>query len=376
MIYLDNSATTIPCEKAVSNIKHSLQSAWGNPSSTHAKGIEAFMALATARETVASTIGCKAEEIIFTGSGTEANNLAITGAALSAKRNGNRIVSTTIEHPSVLKTLDYLETIGFEVIRLTPDKNGYVSPDKFANAINDNTVLVSLMLVNNEIGTIQDVSAVYKIIKSNGYKALLHCDAVQGYGKMPIRVSALGVDLLSASGHKIHASKGIGFLYKKKNVHLSPIIHGGGQEAGLRSGTEPMPLISGLVGAIQDMPDPAKQLNSIKELCEYAKSRLTDTKLVKFNSPDNALPYILNISVEGFKAEPLLNALSMRNIFVSKGSACAKGQRSYVLNCCGFDNDKIDSALRLSFSRFNTKEDIDIFVDALTDITKTLRRFR
>ncbi len=365
----------MPCKEAIERINFSLNNNWGNPSSTHQKGVETLLSLTTARETVAASIGCKSEEIIFTSCGTEANNLAIIGAAHSLKRKGNRIVSTTIEHPSVLKVLDCLENEGFEVIRLSPDKSGCVPPEKFKEAVNSNTILVSVMLVNNETGAIHNIAEISKIIKLNS-SALFHCDAVQGYGKLPIRVSTLGIDLLSASGHKIHASKGIGFLYKSKKVNLTSIIHGGGQENGIRSGTEAMPLIEGLASAITAMPDISKQLNITTELCNYAKQKLIETKLVKFNSPENALPYILNISVEGYKAEPLLNAFSMQNIFLSKGSACAKGQRSYVLKECGLDNDRIDSALRISFSRYNTKNEIDIFVNTLIDITNKLRRFK
>lgn len=375
LIYFDNSATTVPCKETVESINFSLKNNWGNPSSTHKKGVDALVSLASAKETVASSIGCKAEEIIFTSCGTEANNLAIIGAAQSKKRQGNRIISTTIEHPSVLKALEFLESEGFEIIKLSPDNNGFVSPEKFKEVVNNNTILVSVMLVNNETGSIQNIPEIAKIVKANS-SAVLHCDAVQGYGKLPIKTSVLGVDLLSASGHKIHASKGIGFLYKSKKVNLVPIMHGGGQENGLRSGTESMPLIEGFVSAIKVMPDINKQLNITSELFKYAKEKLRNTNLVKFNSPENCLPYILNISVEGYKAEPLLNAFSMQDIFLSKGSACAKGQRSYVLKECGLDNDRIDSALRISFSRYNTKEEIDIFIDTLINITNRLRRFK
>lgn len=375
-VYLDNSATTFPCDEAIKSIKCSLESSWGNPSSTHQKGIEAFLELANAKEVISASIGCKPDELIFTSGGTEANNLAIIGAVLAAKRGLRRIISTTIEHPSVLKTLDYLESLGFEIIKLSPDTNGHISLESLSEAIDDKTALVTIMMVNNEIGTVQNISEISKLVKKNNCDTLIHCDAVQGYGKLPIKVSSLGVDLLSASGHKIHASKGIGFLYKKKNVRISPIIHGGGQEFGLRSGTEPMPLICGLASAVKALPNLNSQYNEIANLRNYAVDRLSETNLVEINSPSDALPFILNFSVTGYKAEPLLNALSMRNIFVSKGSACAKGQRSYVLSSLGFDNDRIDSSLRISFSRYNSKQDVDVFVDALIEITKTLRRFK
>ena len=365
----------MPCKETVDAINYSLNCCWGNPSSTHQKGIEAFLQLNAAHDTIAASIGAKSEEIIFTSGGSEANNLAIIGSALSMKRKGNRIVSTTIEHPSVLKALDHLETLGFEVIKLSPDTDGSVSVNSFENAIDNNTILVSVMLVNNETGAINNVAEIAKTAKRKS-DAVVHCDAVQAYGKLPIRVSSLGIDLLSASGHKIHASKGIGFLYKSKNVTLSPIIHGGGQQNGLRSGTEAMPLIEGLAAAVKALPNLNEQFKITKELCKYAIAKLNEFDFVKLNSSENALPYLLNFSVEGYKAEPLLNALSMQEIYVSKGSACAKGQRSYVLSECGLNNDRIDSAIRISFSRYNTKEDIDVFVQALYDITSKLRRFK
>ena len=375
MVYLDNSATTMPCKETVDAINYSLNCCWGNPSSTHQKGIEAFLQLNAAHDTIAASIGAKSEEIIFTSGGSEANNLAIIGSALSMKRKGNRIVSTTIEHPSVLKALDHLEALGFEVIKLSPDTDGSVSVNSFENAIDNNTILVSVMLVNNETGAINNVAEIAKTAKRKS-GAVVHCDAVQAYGKLPIRVSSLGIDLLSASGHKIHASKGIGFLYKSKNVTLSPIIHGGGQQNGLRSGTEAMPLIEGLAAAVKALPNLNEQFKITEELCKYAIAKLNGFDFVKLNSSENALPYLLNFSVEGYKAEPLLNALSMQEIYVSKGSACAKGQHSYVLSECGLNNDRIDSAIRISFSRYNTKEDIDVFVQALYDITSKLRRFK
>ena len=375
-VYLDNSATTKPCKEAVEAINNCLTENWGNPSSGYLLGINALQVLENARKTVAFSIGAKPDEIFFTGSGTEANNLALFGAARSRKKQGNKIVSTTIEHPSVLKVLDELKSEGFEVVLISPQKNGSISEESLYNAVDSKTVLVSVMLCNNEIGSVQPVSAAAKIIKEKNAPALLHCDAVQAYGKLPVKVSKLGVDLLSASGHKIHASKGIGFLYKSSKINLRPVIYGGGQEAGLRSGTESVPLIAGLAAAIKALPDTEKQLYAQKEFYEKTKGMLLSTGRVTFNSPEDALPYILNISVDGYKSEPMLNALASKNIFVSKGSACAKGHRSYVLSEIGLGNDRIDSAIRISFSRENTVEDIELLCNAITEITEKMRRFK
>lgn len=376
IIYLDNSATTKPCAEAIDAINFCLSDNWGNPSSTYTHGINAFDTIENARTVVAASISAKKEEIFFTGSGTEANNLAIFGAANSKKKSGKKIVTSTIEHPSVLKALEELELNGYEIVRLSPERDGVVSKDSLYNAIDNNTILVSLMLCNNEIGSIQSVDAASQIIKEKNSPALLHCDAVQAYGKLPIKVSSLGVDLLSASGHKIHAPKGIGFLYKRSGVNIHPLIHGGGQEKGLRSGTESVPLISALAAAVKALPSPDKQIAIQKEFYQKAKELLLATGKVTVNSPDNALPYILNVSIDGYKSEPMLNALAMRNIYVSKGSACAKGHRSYVLSEIGLSNDLIDSAIRISFSRDNTLSDVEQLADAINDITNKMRRFK
>lgn len=373
IVYLDNSATTKPCEKAVSYINKALTESWGNPSSLHRLGMEAEIALSDARETVARSINAKADEIIFTGSGTEANNTALL-SALKAKRRGGRVIVTAIEHPSVLETAKRLETEGLEVIRLKPDSDGIIPLSSLENALTQNTVLVSMMLVNNETGAVQPVKEAAGMVKRTVPSALFHCDAVQGYGKLPINVKTLSVDLLTASGHKIHGPKGIGFLYCKKNVHISPFITGGGQERGLRSGTEPLPLIMGLMGAVEELPPLENQLKKQEELITFAKELFSKNPDIVINSPDGALPYILNISLPGYRSETLLHFLESRNIFVSSGSACAKGHGSYVLNEMGLDKRRADSALRLSFGRYNTKEDIELLYDALCRAEKQLRK--
>ncbi len=370
--YLDNSSTTKPSKKAVEYITRALESNWGNPSSLHRIGMEAEIALNDARECIAHTVNARADEIFFTGSGTEANNTAIL-SVLKAKGRGGRIITTAIEHPSVLETAKRLEDNGFEVVRLKPDNNGIIPLTELENALNGNTLLVSMMLVNNETGAIQPVKEAVALTKRIAPLALFHCDAVQGYGKLSVNVKQLGVDLLSASGHKIHGPKGVGFLYCKKGVHISPLITGGGQERGIRSGTESLPLIMGLMGAAEELPKPETQLKIRQELFDYTRDRLLEIGAV-INSPEGCLPYILNASLVGYRSETLLHFLESRNVFVSSGSACAKGHGSYVLNEMGLDRKRTDSALRISFSRYNTKEDTDMLISALEEAKKQLRK--
>lgn len=370
--YLDNSSTTKPSKKAVEYITRALESNWGNPSSLHRIGMEAEIALNDARECIAHTVNARADEIFFTGSGTEANNTAIL-SVLKAKGRGGRIITTAIEHPSVLETAKRLEDNGFEVVRLKPDNNGIIPLTELENALNGNTLLVSMMLVNNETGAVQPVKEAVSLTKRIAPLSIFHCDAVQGYGKLTVNVKQLGVDLLSASGHKIHGPKGIGFLYCKKGVHISPLITGGGQERGIRSGTESVPLIMGLMGAAEELPKPETQLKIRQELFDYTRDRLLKTGAV-INSPEGCLPYILNASIVGYRSETLLHFLESRNVFVSSGSACAKGHGSYVLKEMGLDMKRTDSALRISFSRYNTKEDADMLILALEEAKKQLRK--
>lgn len=374
IIYLDNSATTMPCKKAIQNINCALVDNWGNPSSLYDFGFKAQLLVDSTRKSVSQMLKCREEEIYFTGSGTESNNTAIIGAANARKKRGNRIVTTSIEHPSVLETIKRLEDDGFDVVYLKPQSNGVVSVEDLKNAINQNTILVSMMLVNNETGAIEPVKEAAKIIKDVNSPALLHCDGVQAFGKMPVNLNDLGVDLFCASGHKIHGPKGVGILYIKKGVTIKPLLTGGGQEKNMRSGTESVPLIYGLQGAIDSLGNISENLKEQKQLWLYAKDVLLDTGIVNINSCDDSLPYILNISVGGYRSETLLHFLEAQGIYVSSGSACAKGEGSYVLREMGLAKNRIDSALRISFSRDNTKEDIDALKDALICATQKLRR--
>lgn len=372
--YLDNSATTKPCAAAIKNITYALEQEWGNPSSLHDKGFRAQMLVDDTRKSVSNLLKCREDEIYFVGGGTEGNNTAILGVAYARQKRGKKIITTTIEHPSVLETVKRLEGEGFDVVYLKPQADGVISIDELKNAIDKSTILVSMMLVNNETGAIQPVKDAARLIKEVGAPALLHCDGVQAFGKMQINLNDLGVDLFTASGHKIHGPKGIGILYVKKGVTIKPLVTGGGQEKNMRSGTESVPLIYGLKGAIESLGNVNENLKKQKELWDYAKQTLLDTKLVSINSSDDVLPYILNVSVEGYRSETLLHFLEAEGIYVSSGSACAKGEGSYVLREMGLGRSRVDSALRISFSRDNTKEDIDVLKDALTGATQKLRR--
>lgn len=374
IIYLDNSATTAPCDKTIQNINLALTQTWGNPSSLYNLGFNAQMLVDDTRKTVAGLLKCREDEIYFTSGGTESNNTALVGVAYARQKRGKRIVTTTIEHPSVLETVKRLENEGFEVIYLKPQANGVISVDELTAAINKDTILVSIMLVNNETGAIQPVKAAADAIKTSGAPALLHCDGVQAFGKMPINLGDFGVDLFTASGHKIHGPKGVGVLYIKKGVTIKPLITGGGQEKNMRSGTEAVPVIFGLKGAVDSLGNISENLKRQKELVNYAKESLLDTGIVTINSPNEALAYILNISVEGYRSETLLHFLESDGIYVSSGSACAKGEGSYVLHEMGLSKNRVDSALRISFSRDSTKDDIDALKDALIRATQKLRR--
>ena len=373
-VYLDNSATTKPCRQAIDNINLALNENWGNPSSLYDLGFNAQLLVDGTRTSVAKLLHCREDEIYFTGGGTEGNNTCLLGAAYARRKRGKRIVTTAIEHPSVLETAKRLENDGFEVIYLKPQKNGSISEEDLKTAINKETILVSIMLINNETGAIQPVKTAAQIIKTVGAPALLHCDGVQAFGKMPINLGALGVDLFTASAHKIHGPKGVGILYIKKGVTIKPLITGGGQEKNMRSGTESVPLIYGLKGAVDALGDIKKNLETVSELCQYTKDILLETGIFTLNSPEDALPYILNISAEGYRSETLLHFLESKGVYVSSGSACAKGAGSYVLNEMGISRRRTDSALRISFSRDNTKQDAELLKAALIEATQKLRR--
>ncbi len=375
-IYLDNSATTVVCDKAALKIMKLMTKKYGNPSSLHLKGLEAEREINYTKEKIADMIGANKEEIYFTSGGTEANNLAIFGTAKALKRRGNKIVTTAIEHSSVLESVNELEKQGFEVTKILPDKNGYISTEQLSQAIDEKTILVSLIYVNNEVGSVQPVEFAKKFINNVKSPALVHIDAVQAFGKIPIKVKKIGADLMSISGHKIHAPKGVGALYVSKKARILPLMFGGEQQKKLRPGTEPSELIAGLGAAIDDMPDISLEEEKILRIRDYAVDKLSVINGIKINSPLNALPYILNFSVDGIKSETLLHFLAQKNIYVSSGSACSKGKLSYVLKAMGLSKERIDSAIRISFSRYNKLSDIDFLIDGLIEAKKVLIRKR
>lgn len=372
--YLDNSATTCLCSSAKERMVEAINKYYGNPSSLHSVGTASQRQLDAARAAVAKSLSCETEEIVFTNSGTLANNAAVFGAAHALRRRGNRIVTTCVEHPSVSECMAQLEKEGFEVIYLKVDKYGKINKSELMQAVNSKTILISLMYVNNEVGSIMPIETARLAVKKAGAPALIHCDAVQAYGKLPIKPSRLGVDLMSASAHKINGPKGVGFLYVRKGVRLTPYIFGGGQEGKIYSGTQPMPAILGLQGAVEELPDLTAQLEKTTALRDYLVQEACKINGIVINSGEDALPYIVNISAIGHPSQTMLNYLSDSGVYVSGGSACSKGHRSRVLTAMGLEPERIDSALRISFSRFTTREEVDMFLCALENGVNTLRK--
>ena len=372
--YLDNSATTKPSKACVDAINKMLTESWGNPSSLHALGVSSAKEIILARSAVAESLGAEKEEIYFTSGGTEANNLALFGAVKAKKRLGNRIVTTAIEHESVLQSAQELEKQGFEVIYIQPDKYGFISEEQIKEAVNDKTILVSIMYINNEAGSVMPVEKIRRIVTKAGSPALIHIDCVQAYGKIPINVKKLDADLVTVSAHKIHGPKGVGALYVNKAANLTnqnfARTFGGEQERKVRPGTEAAPLIAGFAAAVKELDLSKQQKDKIKELNAYAKAGLSEIDGIKFNSSENASPYIITIYVPTFmRSQTILQELSSNyNVYVSNGSACAKGKKSHVLSAMGLSNEALDKSIRISFSRYNTKEEVDLFVNALKEL--------
>lgn len=363
--YLDNSATTPVLPEAAAEALRLMTDCWGNPSSLHSRGFWAKKELDAARATVARRLGAAPEEIIFTSGGTEANNMALLGAAAARRRLGNKIVTTAVEHDSVLQASKELEAQGFQVVRIPPDKAGLVRPQDLEAAIDESTILVSLMLVNNETGTLLPVREAAQLIKRGRAPALLHTDCVQAFCKMDFTPQRLGADLCTVSAHKIHGPKGVGALYVKRGTRILPRVFGGGQERGLRSGTESLPLIGAFAKAVELSPRPAALLPSMRTLRETLLTLLGDIPEIVVNSPEEGLPYILNLSAVGVRAETMLHFLAQRGISVSSGSACGKGAPSHVLAAMGLPKERAASALRVSLSRFTTEEDLTALAQGL-----------
>lgn len=357
-IYLDNSATTRPCRAAVDKIVEVLTTKFGNPSSLHEKGFEAEKEVEGARRILEKSLNASEGEIFFTSGGTEANNLAVFGAVNANKRRGNKIVTTSIEHSSVHNPAQELEKQGYDVVYLRPDANGRVLIEQIEEAVDADTILVSVMMVNNEVGSIFPVEKIKGVIEGRKSPALLHVDAVQAFGKIPVNAEKLGVDLLTVSAHKIHGPKGVGALFKRRGMRIIPRTYGGEQQQGVRPGTEAVSLIAGFGAAVEQI-ELGPQGDKITNLNWYLRERLVDLKEISVNSPQDAVSHIINISTNEIKSETMLHFLSSRGIFVSSGSACAKGKRSRVLREMGLPERRIDTALRISFSRENTRADVE-----------------
>ncbi|WRS27041.1 cysteine desulfurase family protein [Oscillospiraceae bacterium MB08-C2-2] len=372
-IYLDNCATTRVDERVAQLMLDCMTRCYGNPSSLHPLGTQAALALEKAGQQVAKALGCREDEVLFTSGGTEANNLALLGAAEAMKRRGNKIVATAWEHSSILEPLRQLEQAGFAVTLISPEPDGHISPQKLAEAVNEQTILLSCMLVNSEVGAVAPIAEIARLAKAKNPRLLVHCDGVQGFGKLPFNVTKWGVDLVTVSGHKIHGPKGVGALYIRKGVRVLPRVFGGSQQKKLRPGTENMPGICGM-GLAAELAC-ANLEESFCHVTALKESFLENLKKIPglcSNSPIDATPYIVNISVPGYRSETLLHFLGARGICVSSGSACSKGAKSHVLVSMGLPDAVIDNALRVSLCAHTTEEELNAFVSGLGEAVESL----
>ncbi|MBE6969534.1 MAG: cysteine desulfurase [Ruminococcaceae bacterium] len=368
-IYLDNGATTRVCPEAAEIAYKVMTELYGNPSSTHRKGREARAVLDKARKQLADALGAKPIEIVFTSCGSESDNWALLMGAKAMERKGKHIISSTAEHDAIRKSLEELEKRGFEVTLLSPGADGAIHAEALREALRPDTILVSLMMVNNETGAITDIAAMRRILKEANSQALLHTDAVQAFLKIPFSAKTLGADMISVSGHKIHAPKGIGALYIRQGLKLAPYILGGGQEDGRRSGTEALPQIAAFGAAAEaGRKDAAAAQERMAALRQRCIDQLPEAVIL-----GGGAPHVLSLSLPGYRSEVLMNWLEARDIYVSKGSACKRGKRSHVLEAMGLPAKVIDGAIRVSLSRFTTEEEIDSFAAALLEARKSLR---
>ena len=379
--YFDNSATTKVLDSVKDIVVKTMTEDYGNAAAKHRKGMEAEQYIRDARKIIADTLKVQEKEILFTSGGSESNNMALIGTAWANQRAGKHIISTSIEHPSVYNPLGVLEELGFEVTILPVDHDGHISLKDLEEAIRPDTILVSTMYVNNEVGAVEPVEEISKVIKAKNPSTLYHVDAIQAYGKYVIRPKKQGIDLLSVSGHKIHGPKGAGFLYIRSGVKIKPLIYGGGQQAGMRSGTENVPGVAGLGAAAKEMyTDHAAKIQKLIELKDYMTDRLGEIEGTVINSKkgEDSAPQIVSVSFEGVRSEVLLHALEDKGVYVSSGSACSSNHPgiSGTLKGIGVAQKLLDSTIRMSFGMFNTKEEIDYAIDILKELVPMLRRYQ
>ena len=367
-IYLDNAATTKPCGEAVSAAVDAMTENYGNPSSLHRAGLDAQLAVDKARKAIAASIGADSSEIYFTSGATESNNLALRGISAAYGRKRRKIVISSVEHASVDETASALEKNGFEIVRISPRDDGRFYADDFISACDENTCLVSMMLVNNETGYIMPVRETFMAVKRSFPEIITHCDCVHGYMKLPIKAASLGADLISLSAHKIHGVKGVGAIYIKKGVRVIPIVTGGKQEKGIRSGTESVPLIAAFGAAVDKFrPTIAERYERVSQLKAHLLEKIGGIENVTVNSPSDGSPYVINISAVGKRSEIMLHFLESKGIYVSSGSACSKGQQSGVLGEFGISGKRADGAVRISITAQTTEEELDEFAEALAE---------
>ncbi len=380
-IYLDNAATTKPFKEVVEAMTEVMLETYGNPSSLHKKGIEAEQCIKSSSDFFAKAIGCTPEDIIYTSGGTESNNLAILGCAYAYHRLGKKIITTTIEHASVSEVFTYLESQGYEVVRIEVDQQGYINKEQLEAAIDDQTILVSVMYVNNEIGTIQDIEAIGQKIKAKNPQTLFHVDAIQAFGKIPLQVKKAKIDYLSISSHKFYGPKGVGILYKNKQARLINLLHGGGQQKNVRSGTENVPGVVGMHRAGELVCDHlSEKTKKLYELKRYLYERIQENiEGVTLNGPDieEGAPHILNLYFKDVRAEVLLHTLERFNIYVSSGSACSSNKvaTSGTLQAIRKEGLAENGAIRFSFNLNHTEEELDEVVSVLKTQLPILRKF-
>ena len=378
--YLDNSATTVCEPKVVEKVVQMMSSCFGNPSAMHNKGVEAENYVKEAKEIIAKTMMVQEKEILFTSGGTESNNLAIMGCASANHRMGKHLITTKIEHPSVGNVMKHMEEEGFEVTYLPVDENGIVKLEKLKEALRPDTMMVSVMYVNNEIGAVQPIEEIGKLVKANNKATLFHVDAIQGYGKYRIYPKKMGIDLLSVSAHKIHGPKGVGFLYVDSKVKIKPILFGGGQQRDLRSGTENVPGIVGLAEAAKEIyTDFESKIEYLYDIKAYFVEKITELDNVKINglTGRDGAPHVVSVSFPGIRSEVLLHSLEEREVYASAGSACASNKPavSATLKAINAPKEHLDSTLRFSFSVHTTKEEIDYCIEVLKGLLPMLRRY-